>query len=314
MRVILFDVGHGFCAFLKSSTGYTLLIDCGCSENFSPIKYIRESELGGVQPIDGHSLTELIITHPHDDHIKDINRVISELPPYLLLRNKFDWKDVKTPGSGESEYENLNAYVPWQGTYNAPQTIFPDWGQVKIQHFKVPQILVSGANNSKAVNNSSFAVLVTFAGTIYTQKLLFGGDMETSGWEALLNQNGDFREAVKGTTLYFASHHGHSSGFSSELFKAMGTKPHLNLISVTEGDDSVDGNYSNNSLGVLFGAEERFTLTTRTHGSIFLDTDSTGHTHVTTNHLADNLETIPDFTMEFFKTLGLPPTYSRVKP
>jgi len=314
VRVILFDVGHGFCAFLKSSTGYTLLIDCGCSEDFSPIKYIRESELGGVEPINGHYLTELIITHPHDDHIKDINRVISELPPYLLLRNTFDWKDVKTPGCAESEYESLNAYVPWQGKYYAPQTVFPDWGQMKIQHFKVPQILVPGANNSKAVNNSSFAVLVTFAGTIYTQKLLFGGDMESSGWEALLNQNGAFREAVKGTTLYFASHHGHSSGFSSALFKAMGTKPHLNIISVTEGDDCVDGNYSNNSLGVLFGTEQRFTLTTRTHGSIFLDTDSTGYTNVTTNHLADNLETIPDFTMEFFKTLGLSPTYSKIKP
>jgi beta-lactamase superfamily II metal-dependent hydrolase len=160
VRVILFDVGHGFCAFLKSSTGCTLLIDCGCSEKFSPIKYIRENELGGVTQINGKYLTELIVTHPHDDHIKDINRVISELPPYLLLRNTFNWKDVKTPGCAESDYENLNTYVPWQGKYSAAPTINPNWGQMSIQTFKVPQILVPGANNSKAVNNSSFAVLV----------------------------------------------------------------------------------------------------------------------------------------------------------
>jgi hypothetical protein len=76
----------------------------------------------------------------------------------------------------------------------------------------------------------------------------------------------------------------------------------------------VDCNYSNNSNGVYFGTEQRFTVTTRTHGSIFLDTDATGYTSVTTHHLADNVATVPDFTMEFFKTLGLSSDYSKVKP
>jgi beta-lactamase superfamily II metal-dependent hydrolase len=289
---------------------------------FSPIKYIRENELSGVTPINGRYLTKLIVTHPHNDHIKDIDRVINELPPYLLLRKEFNWNDVKTPGSGESEYESLNAYAPWQAAYTATPTIQPNWGQMNIQHFAVPQTLVSGCNNSKAVNNSSFAVIVTFAGSMYSQKMLFGGDMETSGWEVLLNTNAQFRSAVAGTTLYFASHHGHSSGFSSALFNAMGTKPGLNLISVTEGDDCVDSNYSNNAQGVYFGSEQRFTLTTRKHGSIFLETDPTGNTVVSHQNLPDNVEpekNVPDFTAEFLETLGLGstlpqlPGYSRGK-
>ena len=309
MRVILFDVGHGFCAFLKSSTGCTLLIDCGCSESFSPIKYIRQNELGGVTPINGRYLTELIVTHPHDDHIKDINRVISELPPCLLLRSQFNWNDVKTPGCDESEYENLNVYAPWQATYSAPPTIQPNWGQMQIQAFRVPQVLVSGSNNSKAINNSSYAVIVSFTGSIYKKKFLFGGDMETSGWEALLKSNAQFCQAVAGTTFYFASHHGHCSGFSSALFSAIGTKPHLNLISVTEKDESVDGGYSGNAQGVYFGPNDlRYTLTTRTHGSIFLDTDATGYTVVSHQDLPDNIEresVVPDYAAEFLRTLGL---------
>ena len=304
MRVILFDVGHGFCAFLKSSTGCTLLIDCGCSETFSPIKYIRENELSDVAPIGGKYLTKLIITHPHDDHIKDIDRVISELPPYLLLRAKFNWKDVKAPGSNESDYESLNTYIPWQDKYNAAPTIQPNWGQMHIRPFSLTQSLVAGADNSKAVNNSSYAVIVTFAGSKWKQKLLFGGDMETSGWESLLEANPQFKAELAGTTFYFASHHGHASGFSSALFDAMGTKPHLNLISVTTKDESVDNSrYSSNSGGLSFGpGDVRYTLTTRTHGSIFLNTDPTGHTVVSHEHLPDNIES--KYVTSYLKALG----------
>jgi beta-lactamase superfamily II metal-dependent hydrolase len=309
VRVILFNVGHGFCAFLKSGTGSTLLIDCGSSERFSPIKYIRENELHDAVPVNGKLLTEFIVSHPHDDHIKDISRVIEELPPYLLLRNKFKWDDVKTPGTNPSKYENLDNYAAWQESYSAPPTVTPNWGRMKIQHFKVPQVLVSGSNNFKAVNNSSFAVIVTFEGTQYTHKLLFGGDLEESGWKALLQSDAEFRAAVVGTTLYFASHHGHKSGFSSALFKAMGRKPHLNLISVTENDDSVDGSYSDNAGGVYFGTEQRFTLTTRTHGSIFIDVDDTGRATVTSQDLPDNLEpkaAAPDYILSLLNSLTPP--------
>jgi beta-lactamase superfamily II metal-dependent hydrolase len=310
VRVILFDVGHGFCAFLKSESGSTLLIDCGSSEKFSPVKYILKNKLHDAVPVNGKFLTEFIVSHPHDDHIKDISRVIEELPPYLLLRNKFKWDEVKNPGTDPSKYENLDIYSSWQESYSARPTLTPNWGRMVIQTFKLPQVLVAGSNNSKAVNNSSFAVIVTFNGTRYTQKLLFGGDLEESGWEALLKSNAEFRAAVAGTTFYFASHHGHKSGFSSELFKAMGRKPHLNLISVTDTDDSVVGSYSDNAGGIFFGTEQRFTLTTRSHGSIFIEVDDTGYATVSHGYLPDNVKpepAIPNYIASFLSSFTLPP-------
>jgi len=252
-------------------------------------------------------LTEFIVTHPHEDHIKDISRVIEELPPYLLLRNKLKWDDVKIPGTDSSKYENLDKYATWQESYSASPTVTPNWGRMRIQSFRVPQVLVSGSNNSKAVNNSSFAVIVTFEGTQHKNKLLFGGDLEESGWEALLQSSPEFRAAVVGTKLYFASHHGHKSGFSGALFKAMGNKPDVNLISVTDTDDSVDGSYSGNAGGIYFGTERSFTLTTRTHGSIFIDVDDTGRGTISTGDLPDNLEpkpAVPDYVLSFLSSLN----------
>jgi beta-lactamase superfamily II metal-dependent hydrolase len=165
---------------------------------------------------------------------------------------------------------------------------------MSIETFRTPQVLLPNTNNGKAVNNSSFAAIVTFSGTIYTHKLLFGGDLEESGWEALLKQNARFRTAVQGVTLYFVSHHGHVSGFSSELFKAMGQKPGLNLVSATNCYDSYDSRYSANAQGVYFGQEQRFTLTTRTDGSIFIDVADTGQATVNCYDLADNVEPAND--------------------
>jgi beta-lactamase superfamily II metal-dependent hydrolase len=305
VRVILFDVGQGFCCFLKSATGATLMIDCSGSAKFSPVKYIKEHELGGVAPINGKFLTKLIVTHPHDDHIKDISRVIEELPPYLLLRGLYNWEDVKSPDKSADDYESLDTFAAWQAQYTAVPVYAPNWGRMSIEHFRVPQIILPNTNNGKAVNNSSFAVIVTFTGTVYTHKFLFGGDLEQSGWEALLRQNAAFRTAVKGTTFYFASHHGHISGFSTELFTAMGGQPFLNLISATTCYDSHDSRYSANARGLYFGQEQRFTLTTRTDGSIFIDVNDAGVATVSAYHLADNLEPeVPDYLSEFLKSFN----------
>src|SRR5258707_14421267 len=112
-RVIVFDVDHGFCAFVRSSTGRTLMVDCGCKENFSPVVYVMENELGGQR------LTRLLVTHPHDDHICDIEAITSKLPPVILTRQRYNWEAVK---EGEGDYANLEHYAEWQGAYRAPSS------------------------------------------------------------------------------------------------------------------------------------------------------------------------------------------------
>jgi beta-lactamase superfamily II metal-dependent hydrolase len=283
-RVIIFDVDHGSCAFVKSPTGCSLMIDCGRKDGFSPVSYVSDHELDGTPVHSGHRLTQLLITHPHDDHIEDIESISSKLPPYILQRQQYYWDEVK---AAESHYENLDHYRTWQATYNAPVIARPNWG-MDVKVFSLTPHEAYALNSNKWINNSGMVVVITIPGTVYSEKFVFGADLEEDGWNALL-QNLEFRRAVAGTDFFIVSHHGHSSGFSPTLFAAMG-KPFLNLVSVASGDEHVDPAYSSADYakGASVGGVQRYSLTTRWDGSIFVDVDAMGRSSVRTYNLVDN--------------------------
>ena len=288
LRVVVFDVQHGFCAFVKSPTGHVLLIDCGKGEEFSPVEYILANELSGAATYNGYRLTKLIISHPHDDHMEDIGTVIKKFQPAVLLRQKYDWEDIKEAGE-EEEYENLDTYADWQQTYNQPVANHPDWG-LDIKSFFLTPEHAKKIDEAKYVNNSSIVVVVTFKGTCFAEKFLFGGDIEQSGWEELLNTE-SFKSAVKGVDFYISSHHGHTSGFSTALFDAMG-RPILNIVSAHRRDESVDSRYSNeeHASGAHVNGEKRRMLSTRKDGSVFIDVNAEGKYSLYTRKLAANLK------------------------
>lgn len=289
LRIILFDVEHGFCAFIRTPTGHTLLVDCGKAPNFSPIQYIREHELAGTVPFNGRQLTKLIITHPHEDHIEDIERLMRDMPPAIIMRQQFNWDFVKGKVAKSGSYACLDAYSSWQATYTGPAAD-PAYG-LKLEVFCLApnEAQAISQSNNATVNNSSLVVVVSFEGTQYRSKYLFAGDMEEAGWIELLKRQ-SFRTAAAETNFYFAAHHGHTSGFSTDLFTAMG-KPLLNLVSVTSCDESHDDRYSSDdfALGYQVERENRKMLSTRCDGAICIDVDATGLPTVRTRHLPENL-------------------------
>jgi competence protein ComEC len=238
VRVILFDVDHGFCAFIHSPSGHTILIDCGKGPNFSPTEYLLRN---GIRA----PLTKLIISHPHDDHIEDFPRVSSRLNPTMLLSQNLNWQLIKESNGGTSTHQSLDTFVAGKDAkFTGGWVPDPNYGMVLQSFWIEPNRAqqISGSINS-AVNNCSIVTVASFVGTKYTPKFLFGGDLEEAGWNELLATRQDFRTAVSGTWFNFVSHHGHSSGFSTKLYDAMG-KPSLNLISVRHNDESRDGRYS----------------------------------------------------------------------
>lgn len=285
MRIILFDVEHGFCAFIRTPNGHTILIDCGKGPNFSPTEYLLRNERCV-------SLSKLIVSHAHEDHIEDFPRVSARLNPSILLAHNLNWSLVKDK-SGVSTHESLDAYIAGKDAkFNGGWVPDPNFGMYLESFALHPNRAqqISGSINS-AMNNCSLVTVASFAGTKYTPKFLFGGDMEEAGWNELLATSPAFRDAVRGIWFYFPSHHGHSSGFSTELYDAMG-KPVLNLISVRHNDESRDNRYSEDefSSGWPLGSEERKMLSTTHDGSIFIDVDSEGLPNVYTRFLADNLQ------------------------
>ena len=286
MKMMVFDVEHGACAFIKTPTNHTILIDCGCTEAFSPVLYIAKNELPGAAGWNGRQLTQMIVTHPHDDHITEVEAIKNNCPPAFLLRQTYEWEEVKIAENGD--YDNLDTYTTWQATYNQPFAQYPDLG-LKLQWFMLSAAEAKKVNGSKFINNSSIVVVVTVTGTQFQEKFLFGGDMETAGWEALL-KNPNFKIAVKDVDFFVVSHHGHESGFSEALFVAMGRKPILNIVSIHHNDEHIDDRYRQEaySIGTKVNGDDRRMLTTRCDGTITIEVDGEGRFAVNLSHLDEN--------------------------
>jgi competence protein ComEC len=281
IRVYIFNVYHGFCALVKAPNGYGYLIDCGRWDNFSPARYIKDN-IGLTSPDGVHPLAQLLVTHPHDDHIEDISNVKSFLAPKTLLRDAtYDWDDIKQEG-GDEGYENLDTYVTFQQQYNQP-AVPTDWAGVT---FSSPAHLspedAMGLTGS-VVNNSSLPLFVEYAGA----RFLFTGDLETAGWQELLKKKAFKDELDKGVHFFIASHHGHDSGYCSEVFDAMGD-PLVNIISARHDDASVSSQYSARAKGVILNGQTRKSLTTRKDGTILIEVTSDSKYEVYTEHLANN--------------------------
>ncbi len=270
MKVIIFDVEHGFCAFIKSPNGYGLMIDCGRRALFSPVTWIVNNEATNLSMVNGHQLAQLIVSHPHDDHLQDISSVRSYLKPATLLRQHYDWTSLKDPSAGD-EYENLDEYNTWQQTYNRPATN-PDWGMwMKVGPYLSPDD-AKKVNETDYVNNSSIPVFIEYKGLKFT----FSGDLMASGWQKLLEQEA-LKKNLSGTGVFVTSHHGHNSGFCSDVYLAMG-KPELNVVSAHRRDQSVDPRYSSDEYakGCQFQGERRKMLSTRNDGTIVFEYTNNG--------------------------------------
>jgi beta-lactamase superfamily II metal-dependent hydrolase len=283
-RIWVFDVEHGSCAFVRAPNGNTLMIDCGRAQFFSPIVYIRQHETTPYGPSVQFPLTKLLVSHPHDDHIEDIQRVIQYFQPRVLRRSTYDWNEVE--GQSGGDYENLHLYVPFQATYNTPTTE-PDWGpSMSVTYWCLSPNNAKAINDAKFINNSSWVAIVEIA----TFKIVFPGDLEKDGWLALLTNN-EFRNTLHGASVFVASHHGHSSGYLPAIFSIMG-KPWFNIISCHHKDDNVDPAYASADYarGVLYNDIKRYSFTTRTDGSCRINVSEDGNWNYRFYALPENLD------------------------
>ncbi|HZQ20259.1 MAG TPA: MBL fold metallo-hydrolase [Terriglobales bacterium] len=285
-KVIVFDVEHGACSFLRTPTNHTMLIDSGCTEGFSPALYIAENELPTASKWGTFPLTRMTVTHPHEDHISEIEAIKNYCQPAFLLRQKYDWEEIKAE---EDEYEKLDIYAAWQDTYNGTDPARPEYGMT-IQTFMLTPKEAKAVDETKFINNSSIVTVATVTGTKYQEKFLFGGDVETAGWDALLKKYPALKEAVKNVDFFIVPHHGHESGFSQALFDAMGRRPILNIVSIHHNDEYIDDRYGQEAyaLGTKIDGEYRRMLTTRSDGTITINANDAGEFWVSLEHLADN--------------------------
>lgn len=258
MKLEIFNVEHGQCALLTSDIGETLLIDCGhnVTTNWRPSTHL---ERVGVR-----NLNWLVITNYDEDHASDLPNVRAKFPPRILSRNRsVASEDLYALKSETGCGKGIDVLAQMIKTYTGSVSEYPSFGGMKLRQFcnKYPQ-------DFDDENNLSLVVILEWPNF----KICFPGDMETAGWQKLLERQ-DFREAMSNITVLVASHHGRENGCCDELFSQTGMQPRLIIIS----DDYVQYKtqattpwYASKvwSDGVEIKGRNRKVLTTRSDGQI----------------------------------------------
>lgn len=246
LECIIFNVEHGFSAFIKSPNNYGLLIDCGRKPYFSPIKWIRSNYnigKGNIKYFEMRRIAKLIFTHLHADHFADVGHLINTEKPKHLLRDQktmkyIDQKIEKKPNDESTKI--LRDFKAFQSKYTEDIEKDVDWG---FDHYSSKNLNFEDAHEvsiseDKIINNRSFLTVIGYAG----RKILFPGDIEVEGWEKALTYS-SIKESLKGSNFFISSHHGHKSGFASKIIEITG-KPELFIVSAKTGDESIDSSYS----------------------------------------------------------------------
>jgi len=294
LECIIFDVEHGFCAFIKSPNDYGLLYDIGGRQCFSPAKYIRKEYCQSLVHYNKRRIPKLIVSHLHGDHFSDVGSLEGYEKPKTLLRDKETLKflesKIKTAKSGDIGVETLRKFRKFQASYTKDPEEAPDWG---FDYFKSKQISYDNAEDAsssddKIINNRSYITVIRYAG----KSILFPGDIEAEGWNKFL-ENKTLKSHVSNINFFVASHHGHETGFTSDILESTG-KPDLYIVSAKSGDEHVDSEYSKkeNSNGFMVNGRDKLSkmISTREcNKSIKISIYENGTTDVRFIDTPDNL-------------------------
>jgi beta-lactamase superfamily II metal-dependent hydrolase len=241
LLTVFYDVEHGSSAFLNTPNGKNIVIDLGvgsykrASGTFSPLVHLWHQY--GIRKLD-----LVIITHPHRDHLDDIGNFDNFSPTALYTPRHLTDDEVRS-GNQLREGPIVEQFLAIRARYTSPLSAteiigIPDnFGGVIFQQFGPT---LCSRNN---LNNHSLVTVITYAGS----KIIIPGDNEAASWNELL-ENPTFLEAIAGTDLLVAAHHGREAGYCDDLFKHI--YPKLTIVSDGPGSEtSATAKYSNKSSG-----------------------------------------------------------------
>ena len=259
MEIKIFNVEHGFCALITSDSGQIILIDCGTNNTtgFSPSAYL--SFLGY------RLINKLIITNFDEDHLSDLNNIFS-----LFVIGSFHRNPSIDPGSlkriklqNSTLSHNMETYLTMHSSFVHEVSECGTVPGININHFWNKYPLFQDSNNLS---------LVTFmqCGNI---NIVFPGDIEKQGWEALL-ASPLFCYYLRKVNIFVASHHGRENGYHSNVFSYC--KPDLVVISDESIQyDTQETEYCQHANGKFIpGTGVRYSLTTRNDGVITIIADN----------------------------------------
>jgi competence protein ComEC len=188
-----FSIGQGDAALVRWPDGRNWLIDGGPPGR----SLLEELRREGIDRLD-----EVILSHPHPDHLGGLLPVLEEMPVRTL-------RVPRLPKPGETDFATLMRMAPrWDVGLGFPEP------SLELLH---PSLSFRGPRDP--VNDESLVVRLTFG----RRRFLFLGDVEKAGEKALL-QKGDL-----GADVMKVPHHGSRTSSSEALLAAV--HPEIAVIS-----------------------------------------------------------------------------------
>lgn len=273
MRVINFDVEHGSSHIIRTPNDQIVLIDAGSTETFSPAEYLKNA--WNITNIKWFTLT-----HFDSDHLTDISNIAENLTVYALHTPdvnisdlNFLYDEFSTP---------LEVFLEYKKSFTIPLPPMNDpsydWGGVQFATFSNKIADFENPN----INDLSVVTFASYMGWTF----IFPGDLETPGWEKLLEIE-EFRNWLSRVDIFIASHHGRESGHCEDVFNYC--TPKLVIISdKSVSETSITNTYLTHAQGlnVINGSgvtNKRYVLTTRNDGAVSLYIDPQGRYLVNTS-------------------------------
>ena len=222
-RLTMLDIGQGDCMCLQVY-GTTILIDGGSSSQKDIARYQIEPFLKsqGIAKID-----YIMLSHPDEDHINGIMELLASEQTDLSFGTLL---------VTEQTYEMWREESQAQSVFEIAQNVGCDLNVMKQGDLlKLPKnceirCLFPRKGETVSDTNDDSMVLL-FSGA--HQRVLFTGDLSKEREQQLL-QNETVRELISNVDVLKVSHHGSSSGSSTQFLQIV--KPKVALISCGEGN------------------------------------------------------------------------------
>jgi competence protein ComEC len=214
LEMVLFDVGQGDAIFFAIPGGYYMMVDGGTSEGYGRgvRPYLREH---GIDRLD-----LLVLTHPHDDHLGGLVRMLEE--DEIRVAHVLESGYPHTT-RGYARFLEIIAERGLPFTRAARGTSFR-LGKMRGLVLHPPASHLSGTRSD--VNNNSIVLLLDYEDI----RILLTGDLEKEAEDDLLAAYGNLLRA----NILKVAHHGAATSTSWELVAV--TSPDLAVISAGKGN------------------------------------------------------------------------------
>lgn len=242
MIIHYIDVGQGDCILIQVNNK-NLLIDSGPSSN-------RKDLLNYLEKLDIKKFDYIIATHPHEDHIGNMDTIIK----------RYDIGSFYSPKviTSSTTFENMiSALVDKNLKINILKK-----GVKGIDLGKNTEIEVfSPLENISSDNLNDYSPIIKI--TFFNNSFLFTGDAEISTEDTVLSQNNNLN-----CDILKVGHHGSSTSTSTDFL--ISTNPSVAIISV--GKNNSYGHPTSETLSLLNSYNIR-TIRTDINGTVIAISD-----------------------------------------